>query len=179
MCLYRGEHDRSVGSGHVPLGGTKKRNFWINMTGKQTQRILDWIMNFSMSGEKVWDQRDIDYFIKNIKRNKWIDYAWDIYNFIVHVNEEENLGISVCLTFPLYNSQYPRKAPNYYLKTKALSKSSPPGISLAKDHSHEILLNNEANILRDYNIKYPGNCCYFIQKYDDGVYWRWIDIMPK
>lgn len=149
------------------------------MTGKQTQRILDWIMNFSMSGEKVWDQRDIDYFIKNIKRNKWIDYAWDIYNFIVHVNEEENLGISVCLTFPLYNSQYPRKAPNYYLKTKALSKSSPPGISLAKDHSHEILLNNEANILRDYNIKYPGNCCYFIQKYDDGVYWRWIDIMPK
>ena len=149
------------------------------MTGNQTQRILDWIMNFSMSGEKVWDQRDIDYFIKNIKRNKWIDYAWDIYNFIVHVNEEENLGISVCLTFPLYNSQYPRKAPNYYLKTKALSKSSPPGISLAKDHSHEILLNNEANILRDYNIKYPGNCCYFIQKYDDGVYWRWIDIMPK
>ena len=149
------------------------------MTGKQTQRILDWIMNFSMSGEKVWDQRDIDYFIKNIKRNKWIDYAWDIYNFIVHVNEEENLRISVCLTFPLYNSQYPRKAPNYYLKTKALSKSSPPGISLAKDHSHEILLNNEANILRDYNIKYPGNCCYFIQKYDDGVYWRWIDIMPK
>lgn len=149
------------------------------MTGKQTQRILGWIMNFSMSGEKVWDQRDIDYFIKNIKRNKWIDYAWDIYNFIVHVNEEENLGISVCLTFPLYNSQYPRKAPNYYLKTKALSKSSPPGISLAKDHSHEILLNNEANILRDYNIKYPGNCCYFIQKYDDGVYWRWIDIMPK
>ena len=149
------------------------------MTGNQTQRILDWIMNFSMSGEKVWDQRDIDYFIKNIKRNKWIDYAWDIYNFIVHVNEEENLGISVCLTFPLYNSQYPRKAPNYYLKTKALSKSSPPGISLAKDHSHEILLNNEANILRDYNIKYPGNYCYFIQKYDDGVYWRWIDIMPK
>ena len=74
------------------------------MTGKQTQRILDWIMNFSMSGEKVWDQRDIDYFIKNIKRNKWIDYAWDIYSLIVHVNNEKKLGISVCLTFPLLSS---------------------------------------------------------------------------
>ena len=59
------------------------------MTGNQIGRILDWIISFSENKEKVWDQRDVDYFIKKVNRNKWIDYAWDIYSLIVHVNNEK------------------------------------------------------------------------------------------
>ena len=44
------------------------------MTGNQIGRILDWIINFSENKEKVWDQRDVDYFIKKVNRNKWMGY---------------------------------------------------------------------------------------------------------
>lgn len=53
------------------------------MTGKQNSLIIGWLSEFISNSSAQWCQEDIDRFFNNIKREKWIDTAWDIYKVIM------------------------------------------------------------------------------------------------
>lgn len=146
------------------------------MTGKQNNLIKKWLLDFSNNASEICIQADIDFFNKNVQRRNWINTAWEIYKFIIKEKNENSYDFSICLSFPLKNYKHFKKAPNYFIKTKALSKTSPPGITLTKS-SLEELRNHETYIpLENYNERYKDNNCYLVHSEDHGIFWRWIEI---
>lgn len=147
------------------------------MTGKQNNLIIGWLSEFISNPSAQWCQEDIDWFCNNIKREKWIDTAWDIYEGIIQEIESQSLDIYVWLSFPLQSYRHPKKAPNYYIKMKALSKSSPPAIYLSRCPYDKMNIRGTYTSLENYDKKYSGNKCYLVQQNDGDVYWRWIDVV--
>lgn len=147
------------------------------MTGKQNSLIIGWLSEFISNSSAQWCQEDIDRFFNNIKREKWIDTAWDIYKVIIQEIQSQSLDIYVWLSFPLQCYRHPKKAPNYYIKMKALSKSSPPAIYLSRCPYDKMNIRGIYVSLENYDKKYRGNKCYLVQQNDDDVYWRWIDVV--
>ena len=147
------------------------------MTGKQNNLIIGWLSEFISNPSAQWCQEDIDWFCNNIKREKWIDTAWDIYEGIIQEIESQSLDIYVWLSFPLQSYRHPKKAPNYYIKMKALSKSSPPAIYLSRCPYDKMNIRGIYTSLENYDKKYSGNKCYLVQQNDGDVYWRWIDVV--
>lgn len=147
------------------------------MTGKQNNLIIGWLSEFISNPSAQWCQEDIDWFCNNIKREKWIDTAWDIYEGIIQEIESQSLDIYVWLSFPLQSYRHPKKAPNYYIKMKALSKSSPPAIYLSRCPYDKMNIRGIYTSLENYDKKYSGNKCYLVQQNDGNVYWRWIDVV--
>ena len=92
------------------------------MTGKQSKLLSEWLSEFINDPTVSYDQRDIDFFINNLSRNDWIERAWDIFIFIIQTIQSESYDVTVCLSFTLEPYNRPKKAPNYFIKTKALSK---------------------------------------------------------
>ena len=147
------------------------------MTGKQNSLIIGWLSGFISNPSAQWCQEDIDWFSNNIKREKWIDTAWDIYEVIIQVIQSQSLDVYVWMSFPLQCYRHPKKAPNYYIKTKALSKSSPPAIYLSRCPYDKMNIRGIYTSLENYDKKYSGNKCYLVQQNDGDVYWRWIDVV--
>ena len=147
------------------------------MTGKRSEKVLEWLLEFISDPTKPYDQRDIDWFIKDLSRNDWIKTSWDIFKLIIQGIQSESTNVSVCLSFPLRCYEHPKKAPNYFIRGKALSKSSPPGIYLIRGSYLDILKQDFRYPLKNYDKKYKGYHCYFIQQKDQNIYWRWIDIV--
>lgn len=147
------------------------------MTGKQNSLIIGWLSEFISNPSAQWCQEDIDRFLNNIKREKWIDTAWDIYEVIIQVIQSQSLDVYVWMSFPLQCYRHPKKAPNYYIKMKALSKSSPPAIYLSRCPYDKMNIRGIYTSLENYDKKYSGNKCYLVQLNDGDVYWRWIDVV--
>lgn len=147
------------------------------MTGKQNSLIIGWLSEFISNPSAQWCQEDIDRFLNNIKREKWIDTAWDIYEVIIQEIQSQSLDVYVWMSFPLQCYRHPKKAPNYYIKTKALSKSSPPAIYLSRCPYDKMNIRGIYTSLEKYDKKYSGNKCYLVQQNDGDVYWRWIDVV--
>jgi hypothetical protein len=151
------------------------------MTGKQSKLVLEWLSEFINDPTVSYDQRDIDFFINNLSRNDWIERAWDIFMFIIQTIQSESYDVTVCLSFTLEPYNRPKKASNYFIKTKALSKSSPPGISLMRGRYQHFIKESTCSSLnsydKKYNKKYKCIHCYFLQLMDCDVYNRWIDIV--
>lgn len=147
------------------------------MAGKQNNCIIDWLSDFISNQSILWCQEDIDWFVNNVKREKWIDTAWDIYKVIVQEVQSKSLNIHVWLSFPLRCYRHPKKAPNYYIKTKALCKSTPPAIYLSRCPYNQMNVKGIYTSLGNYDKRYVGNKCYLVQQNDGEVYWRWIDVV--
>lgn len=146
------------------------------MTGKQNSLIIGWLSEFISNPSAQWCQEDIDWFCNNTKKEKWIDIAWEIYEVIIQEIQSQSLDIYVWLSFPLQCYRHPKKAPNYYIKMKALSKSSPPAIYLSRCPYDKMNIRRIHASLENYDKKYSGNKCYLVQQNDDDVYWIWVDV---
>ena len=147
------------------------------MARKTNSIIIDWLSKFTENQSIQWCQEDIDWFFNNLKREKWIDTAWDIYEVIIQEIQSQSLDVYVWLSFPLQCYRHPKKAPNYYIKLKTLSKSSPPAIYLSRCPYDKMNIRGIYTSLENYDKKYSGNKCYLVQLNDGDVYWRWIDVV--
>lgn len=63
------------------------------MTRKTNSIIIDWLSKFTENQSIQWCQEDIDWFFNNLKREKWIDTAWDVYEVIIQEIQSQSLDV--------------------------------------------------------------------------------------
>lgn len=145
------------------------------MNGKQISMLFNWMSEFADQSSNQYDQRDIDYFFRELDRKSWIYKSWGIFNKMIEQMNIHQYDYSICLSFPLRTSKHPKKGPSK-IKRKILSQRTPPGISLIRHSIIERVKSELSTPLINYDVRDPQCKCYLFQQKIDGVYYRWINI---
>lgn len=135
-----------------------------------------WINNFIMNPKELGAD-DIDYFIRNIKRDNWIAASWDIYRIVNDIIVRNGYPVNSVLTFMLKCSNS-KRTPPLKLSTAVLHKYTPPGITLIRTTSENWLMGQNCIPVHEYD-RSSAYRFYYCQSWIDGSYSRSIEVFAK
>ena len=126
-----GDFRRSIDILPTDYCGMANAGFCRNDDSKLAYIVESWVNDFAMNPDANSVSDDIDYFVRNIRRNDWISASWDVYQMANDIITHNGYFMSAILIFRLKDSNSKRNAP-VKLSTTVLHKSTPPSIVLTR-----------------------------------------------
>ncbi|WP_300887304.1 hypothetical protein [uncultured Phocaeicola sp.] len=173
-----GDFRRSIDILPTDYCGMANAGFCRNDDSKLAYIVESWVNDFAMNPDANSVSDDIDYFVRNIRRNDWISASWDVYQMANDIITHNGYFMSAILIFRLKDSNSKRNAP-VKLSTTVLHKSTPPSIVLTRIAPEKWQMSEKCVLLQEYSEDHPEYMFCYSQYWLDGDYSRSVDVFVK